>query len=297
MKKLPAILAIALIAAVACAPALATKTPIVIESRLASGQNPLFTFDGLAPSGIASSAEGVPSGGGSYYCTHSLPSKYGDWLFNCPTTGYYDVYATWTANFFASGTAAPTWTVNSAGAPVSISLSQETGWNAWNLLAAGSEFNADSQYMTHLATNPDMLVNKRTYFDSVMWIASDPLPVTNGWVSNDGSGTKLTWAAGACDSSFDVFFGTDQAKVAGGDASVKVAANLPQTTLECDLGGENLAAGTAYYWMVQAKNLDADPVSGPVWAFTTMAVPEPGSLLGLGAGLLSLVGLIRRKRA
>lgn len=169
MSRLLLIAAMISIIAAACVPALAQSATIV-ESRLADGSvNPLFTYQGPAFTSVKSGADGLV-GTNSLYGAQAVPAKWGEWHFIAPTSGYYDVYATWGTNLYVPAVA-PTWTVNSSGGAVSIDFSQATGANSWNLLASHLWFEAGSEYTTRLTTNPDSVPNKRTYFDSVKWQA------------------------------------------------------------------------------------------------------------------------------
>lgn len=126
-------------------PAFANYTNI-IQARIAGGaQNPLFTVSGLATTSIKSTAPAPPLGTGTllvgtgcYYAGQVTPAKYGEWSFTVPAGqgGYYKVYGTWGTNSYAASVPSPTWLVDSAGADVSLAISQTAGQNAWNLLTA-----------------------------------------------------------------------------------------------------------------------------------------------------------------
>lgn len=297
-------LLIAVLCGFACAPAVAGYVNVV-ECRVSGGaQNSLFTLSGLATSTGKSTAAplagwtgGTLTGTGNYYAGDSTPVKFGEWSFT-PAAGYggyYDVYATW-VNVTAAQNMPPIWTVNNAGTAVTASPSQTTGGNAWNLLGSGLLFNAGTTYTTRLATPGTGATGKRASFDSVAWAASTPGAVVNGGPADGainvpltGAGNDLSWTAGSFDSFFDIFVELDLG------SPIRVASDLPGTTLSFDPDSLNLLPGTTYYWSVTAKNVDVT-TPGPVWSFTT--VPEPSTFgLGLLGGLGMAAWIARRRTA
>ncbi len=76
-----------------------------------------------------------------------------------------------------------------------------------------------------------------------------------------GVDAGLNWRAGRLASSHKVFFGTDQAAVAGGTAPAK-------TMTEHSYNPGNLDLGTTYYWKVDEVNA-AVTYPGEVWSFST----------------------------
>lgn len=161
--------------------ALVTMPPrsddFIVESRSGGLNSGNFTYSGPATSTAKSTASGLTFGIGSYYAGQTSPSKWGQWSYTPTVSGSYKVYATWATNAYASDVPAPTWTVNNAGTPVTISIAQTAGANVWNLLTTGGDvqLNSGVAYTVSLATNPDGVSNKRTYFDSVKfaWVATD----------------------------------------------------------------------------------------------------------------------------
>jgi len=301
MKKLLVFAAILSIVALASAPAFAFYVNVV-ECRVAGGgQNPLYTQSGPAVSSGKSTAAplagwtgGTLSGTGNYYAGDTTPVKWGEWAFTPTTTGYYNVYGTW-VNVTAAQNMPPTWTVRSADADVTASPSQTSGGNAWNLLATGKKFIAGTTYKTKLATPGTNTAGKRASFDSVAWAASAPTAVTNTAPGNGatdipltGAGNDLTWTAGSFNSFFDVFCDVNPTP------TTKVGADLAGTVTSFDPDSLPLLSSTTYYWKVVAKNVDRS-ADGAIWSFKT--VPEPGSMLALGTGLIGLFGFIRRRRA
>ncbi len=124
-------------------------------------------------------------------------------------------------------------------------------------------------------------------------MSATPTKVTNTGPANGatgivltGAGNELTWTAGQYNSFFDVFCDTNA------NPTTKVASDI--TALTFDPDGLGLASSTTYFWKVVAKNVDLS-ATGDIWSFTT--VPEPGSMLALGTGLLGLFGFIRRRKA
>jgi MYXO-CTERM domain-containing protein len=270
----------------------------IVESRLSGGAiNPLFTNNGFATTSAKSTAGAPPGGTGSlvgtgcYYAGDTTPAKTGTYKFTpaADKGGYYNVYATWPTNAYASGIPAPTWTVQNAGANVVIALAQTSGGNAWNSLATGVKLNASTLYTTVVATAATGVSNKRTYADSVAWVAATPGAPTNTapadmavGIPQTGPGNELSWAAGAYSSFFDVFLDISSTP------TTKVGADLTGTSFDPD--ALELLPNQTYYWKVVAKNVDVS-TSGAVWSFTTTPEPATMALLGLGALFL------RRRRA
>jgi hypothetical protein len=80
----------------------------------------------------------------------------------------------------------------------------------------------------------------------------------------------LSWTAGMGADSHDVYFGTDQAAVAGATTSTAgiFKGNFTATNFSLPL----LTAGTAYYWRIDEVN-DVGATTGDVWTFTTLTAP------------------------
>ncbi|MBA2302553.1 MAG: endonuclease/exonuclease/phosphatase family protein [Acidobacteria bacterium] len=92
---------------------------------------------------------------------------------------------------------------------------------------------------------------------------SFPTPA-NG-ATNVAITSALSWATDANAKSFDVFLGTTSTPPLVGPAN-KFATYTPAT----------LAAGTTYYWRVDAKGTAGAVTAGPLWTFTTAAAaPQP----------------------
>jgi hypothetical protein len=77
-------------------------------------------------------------------------------------------------------------------------------------------------------------------------------------------GLNLTWLKGKGATGQQVFFGTDQAAVAAGDASVDKG-----TSTDATFNTGALRASTTYYWRVDTVKTDGTE-PGDVWSFTTV---------------------------
>jgi hypothetical protein len=86
-----------------------------------------------------------------------------------------------------------------------------------------------------------------------------------------GLDTTLSWAAGNMAESHDVYFGTDQAAVAAGDASV-FQGNVADAAFEPN----GLAAGMTYFWRVDEIR-GAEKIVGDVVSFSTLSEGEHGA--------------------
>jgi hypothetical protein len=305
MKKVRAVLAVSVLALLACATASQAAYSVIIESRLGTAvtsggtQNPLFTYSGLATTTVKSTAPGIVGKGapststahtGNYYAGDTAPAKWGEWAYNplAGKGGYYNVYATWATNSFAAGVAAPTWTVNNAGAAVSTALSQATGANAWNQIGSGLLFNAGTTYKTRLTTAATGLSGKRTYFDSVKWEALDPT-AASGLIANlNGTTANLSWTSGQYNYAVDLY-------VNDGTGYTKVASGLDGTVTSYALG--SLTAGTTYTWQVHSWNAGTEVTSAEGTFQTQSAVPEPGTIVAALSLLSPAAIMFRRKRS
>ena len=90
--------------------------------------------------------------------------------------------------------------------------------------------------------------------------AREPQPATGA--TNVDVETTLTWRRGRGATGHEVYFGTDQAAVAQGAASVGTVAELSFSPGLLDLG-------TTYFWRVDEIGQDG-VYSGDVWSFSTM---------------------------
>lgn len=147
----------------------ARPADFIVESRSPGLNYGNFSFNGPTTSSAKSTASGLTSAIGCYYAGQTTPAKWGQWSYTPTMSGRYNVYGTWATNAYASGVPAPIWTVENAGALVTIPISQTAGGNAWNLLTTGGDvqLNSGVAYAVRLTTNADNVSNKRTYFDSV----------------------------------------------------------------------------------------------------------------------------------
>ena len=90
------------------------------------------------------------------------------------------------------------------------------------------------------------------------------------------TGAELTWEAALNAVTYDVYFGTDEAAVAAGDAAAFVG-NLAATSY----APEMLTEDTTYYWRVDALTGDGTLTPGTVWSFSTVppiAMVDPNML-------------------
>jgi hypothetical protein len=93
--------------------------------------------------------------------------------------------------------------------------------------------------------------------------------------------TTLSWKAGNLADSHDVYFGTDEAAVAAGDASVFKG---NQTDTAFDPNG--LAYGTSYYWRVDEIQVDGTTkIVGDVQSFSTLSEGEHGARRDVYSGI------------
>jgi hypothetical protein len=87
----------------------------------------------------------------------------------------------------------------------------------------------------------------------------------------DPAGAKLTWEFGQGAVQHDVYFGTDQAAVAAGDAGVFKGKQATNTYDPGPLQNE-----TTYYWRIDEHTVAGELNQGSVWTFTTSGGPDDG---------------------
>jgi hypothetical protein len=112
----------------------------------------------------------------------------------------------------------------------------------------------------------------------------DYQPTPADGASGQAFGVTLSWKAGLDAVQHEVYFGSDQAAVTSGAASVdqgKVSA------LTFSTGG--LRASTTYFWRVDVVKADKSVVAGDVWTFTTADAGPANKIenqywLNIGAG-------------
>lgn len=85
---------------------------------------------------------------------------------------------------------------------------------------------------------------------------------------------NLSWYRGLAAVSYNVYYGTDQKKVAARDASTKQSTKQTGTAY----GPLSLSGSTTYYWAVDSVGSDDSIGNGVVWEFTTEeSPPSPSS--------------------
>ena len=261
--------------------------------------NSWFTGQGaLGSSSGTNTAAGAPDCYGlytsSYFSVVGLRS--GTYANALPTTGYYEAFTSWGTTTSAKTNAHHVVT-SAGGATSDYYLNQLASSDYWASLGV-HKYNANDAANTKIMlTNDNQSTSGSLYHHSAKYESVTPGAAIYGGPANGATGTvddfmELSWTAGDYTSFFDVYFGTTSGSLG------LLAGDLTPDMLACDLVG-SLAAGTQYFWRVDAKNVEL-VTQGAEWSFTTDlvgGVPEPGSMLALGSGLIGLFGIMRRKRA
>ena len=301
MKRFLVFATVLTIVALACAPAFAFE--FIVASR---NTGPNFgnysETGGWADSTGSSTAPGL--GAGSRYSgtsTYFGPSRQALATFNPATTGYYDISLAWpssggekqtavtlyTGASHTSGTL-DQWGNNGPGGVITAGTMDMyyRATNVWNKfttakLTTGTNYKV-GVYGGYKAPNAN---ENRVCVAGFMFTSVTPGAVTGGALNLDN---ELSWTAGANNSFFNVYFGESA-------ETLSFVGTVDENTLSMGVDFDYLAPGT-YYWKVDAGNVDLT-TAGEVYSFTVAAVPEPGSMLALGTGLIGLLGVIRRKKS
>jgi RHS repeat-associated protein len=91
---------------------------------------------------------------------------------------------------------------------------------------------------------------------------SGGVDLTLGWQGGDADGDSVTW---------DIYLGTNSAQVTARDPAVRIGQGLTNPSVQT----AGLAFLTQYFWRVVATDARGASTLGPVWRFTTAAVPAP----------------------
>lgn len=216
------------------------------------------------------------------------------------TSGYYNVYTTFAGDTNAKSNAKHV--ITSAGGATDTKYVNQTLAaalkNTWVSLGTYMFNQGDAANTKVTLTNDNQTNTGSLYIHSIKFESATAGAITNTGIANNAvdvatMGGFLSWNAGAFTQNFDVYFGTSSTAMA------QIGFGTGSTSVDLtDMFGP-LAEGTQYFWRVDSRNLD-NLTTGSVYSFTTVPpapVPEPGSLLALGTGLVGLLGLIRRKSA
>lgn len=104
--------------------------------------------------------------------------------------------------------------------------------------------------------------------------ATSPLP-RNRVAGVQQTTTELSWTPGRYAVSQDLYFGTDEAAVAG--STTPALKNLSATTSRAAIPVQ-LESGRTYYWRVDQNNGSLPGAKGTVWAFRTVDQPIPNDI-------------------
>jgi hypothetical protein len=262
------------------------------------------------------------SGTGSYFG----PSRYAQATFTPATAGYYNIALSWPSTAGEINTAVNLYTGaatgNSAadiwgntGGPLGVITTgtmnmyyvNVSTWETFTTaqLSAATAYHVGiyGGYKTPYAggaTAADPNAN-RVSIGGFRFMAATPTAVTYSGPANNATGVgtasgntvtgvSLGWAAGSYNSLFDVYLGTSSGSL------TEIGTHLSASTLALNLDNQNLQGNTEYYWRVDAENVDAPVATGTVFDFTTVAVPEPSTIVLSLLGGLGLAVWVNRRR-
>jgi hypothetical protein len=138
-----------------------------------------------------------------------------------------------------------------------------------------------------------------TYEGPVWSFSSEPIknyqPIPADAATGQIPGMFLTWNPGKDAAQYQVYFGTDQAAVTDGAASVDKG-----TVTEPKIDSGALRASTTYYWRADVIKADQSVIQGDVWSFTTADAGPAGKIqaevwlnIGSGTAVTDLTGNAR----
>jgi len=145
-----------------------------------------------------------------------------------------------------------------------VSASERGKNYSWRLVAV-NEFGKETTSETYsFATQSNRAPNTPSSPNPSNNVTNQPTTITLSWNCSDPDGDAVT---------YDVYFGTSS------NSMTKVSSGQTGKTLN----RSNLSIGTTYYWKVVAKDSKGGTTEGPVWRFTTSAVPEGMVLVEKGS--------------
>lgn len=255
---------------------------------------------GVTNVGFANSSTGCLAAGcgtqHSVYSSTAYAGRYLQYSNLLPIAGYYEVC---TAFGNVNQDVAKTdvrWTITHAGGSTAVIQNQTIPADKNQWMTVGTyKFLSTQNAIVKMDRDNANPASGSMYNHSIQYRSATPGAAVYTGPANGATGELmdfvdlgLSWTAGAYNMAYDIWFGDDANNL------TKIVPNYSGFGMGLD--PDSLAPGNTYFWRVDALNVDKI-ATGEVWSFTINAVPEPGSMLALGTGLIGLFGIIRRKKS